>query len=336
MIDLITEKQGLSDFTFDISKKIFLIIDDLIKNNKSYILNSNDTYQIGTKEGTINGVKGYDIIDKVNLESNDITLENVNIIIKIRCSDKFNDKHLIDFTNGSSIFNNLKNVDNKYTNINLNFNIYLKEDLDLKKTSILKTIAHETNHIYQSILVYNKGNDLKTFYKKNAIYNLFTTFKIKEFEDFIKVFYYTINTELDARIAQVYYEIRNNINDTSTDREIEGLIKQTIAYQQYEIINNFNSKEFVDKNDKEKLLFETNKFIKLLKPNDKLLNDINELFDYFFKWEKYFKNKMKTHKNKLFKMIPELKNDIRFNGKTINESIIPNGMVIDNYLLYIL
>lgn len=140
---------------------------------------------------------------------------------------------------------------------------------------LMSIIVHEIRHIYD---IYTVSDDveMQEFLKSMTI----TKYKNSEFKEFINLVYLSLEHELIAR-HNMLYELFRWVGVTDK-KELYEIFKKSYTYKALQDLKNFNYKDFISKNDSNKLNEFTGEFAKLMN-----INFIN--VDIFYeKWNKIF------------------------------------------------
>ena len=283
--------------------------------NESGISDVNKSY----KEQILNLFlrEGYGL-HKIDLKNKDLPLLETSIIFNksSKWYSLFNPKN-------SFILND------KLNNVNFRFDI-VSNDLERLK----EEITHELNHCieYYNLKINNRKEPLNHLIN-NALNRTKNQSKTP-FVSFRYAIYFSLDSELNARIAQLYPYLMKFATIRRDILEIE--LKESDIWRKYQsllgdnekiiknylidrmgldatlkLINDFNKelKNVIDdynkdleKNNKSPIDFQKYKFS--LKEID--LNNIDE---YFEKWYKIIKSSLTKHKNKLYSIIDEVIKD---------------------------
>lgn len=260
----------------------------------------------------------------VDLENTDLPLNNC--LIKIIESDKY------------------KGISNPtYTTIkdDILYNMIFEFEINKKfvvKTKIKEIISHEINHCIE----YYKFNNKKSIninVQKTPNYILirksfkeFDTLltdeinrnnnltKLKNqntFDKFNSLIYYSLDTEYNARISQLYQYLKSF--NSKNYKYLLTQLHNSPTFSFYQQLETFNSENFVNEMIN---LIDKNLFLKLTNNlNEKLIeNNVNtvngynfikiiterEIYNYYKKWENIFKIKNKKHMKKMKRIIIEI------------------------------
>lgn len=208
-----------------------------------------------------------------------------------------------------------------------NITIYIKY---IFTKDVRGLLIHELNHIkeYYSF----KSNSLKIKIKPSYVnirnsYNKLGILEGHSYYLFIYLLYLSLDTEMNARISQVYdYLFDFGIKD---EQILFNKLKEHKNWEYVEMLNDFDYKKFVDNNiDKigESGLInitndlinnfkdkDLNKNTKLLYFIDKNVENYNDLIDFYQHFSTYFKEKTKKHIEHFQYMIKEVVEDLNGN-----------------------
>jgi len=204
-----------------------------------------------------------------------------------------------------------------------------KNNVDLIK--IKGILSHELTHIKEFFEIQKNiektGVDIKPHYIK--IRNIYSNLKIdkdKSYYKFIYLLYLSLDTEMNARISQVYHYLYElNIND---EDDLFEKLKEHQNWKYMEMLNNFNVDNFIEDNiseiNLEGLIKITNDLVKKFKQfnlnkHSKLLSfikdvsnldDVKSLYDDF---ASYFNKKSEKHIKKFRFIVKEVIEDLNGN-----------------------
>lgn len=221
-------------------------------------------------------------------------------------------------------------------NYKLNNIIIEIEYSDSERSNIAGMIIHELNHINEYYNIQLKM--LKTKIKIKPTW-IDIQISIKELDIpkentyyyFIYLLYLSLDTEMNARISQVYdYLYQLNIKDSEI---LFQKLKNHKNWEYVKLLENFDSVKFVNQNiidiGEESLLKITNELIGKFKDKDlnkrtkllnfiKIVNDKSDLYSLYDNFSKYFKTKTKKHIKKFKELTKEIVEDLNGN-KPFNE-----------------
>lgn len=261
--------------------------------------------------------KGYGLY-KIDLKNEDLPLLETTIIFNksSKWYSLFNPKN-------SFLFNG------KLNNVNFRFDI-VSNDLERLKEEII----HELNHCieYYNLKLFNKKEPLN--YLISTALNRTKKQSETPFISFRYAIYFSLDSELNARVAQLYpylmkfatirrdiLEIKLKESDIwrkyqSLSNDNQKIIKKYLLNKigmtaTLKLINDFNNelKNVVDDYNKE--LIKNNKTPINFKKYEFSLKEINSnnIDEYFKKWYKIIKSSLTKHKNKLYSIIDEVIKD---------------------------
>ena len=212
--------------------------------------------------------------------------------------------------------------------------------LEIDKNNIINhkikgIINHELNHIkeYYEILKKMKDLDIKITPTYIKIRNIINSIDDVNFKNFLYLIYLSYDTEMNARISQVYHYLYGlNMKDKDI---LFNKLKEHENWKYLMLLNNFDSKEFVDEHVRliglGGLLKITNDLIHKFKDSElnketKLLKFVNnntynteDLYTFYNNWSKYFKIKSDKHLKKFKYLISEVIEDLNGN-RPFNEN----------------
>ncbi|MFW6225937.1 MAG: hypothetical protein ACOC3V_03175 [bacterium] len=260
--------------------------------------------------------------NKIQLDLNYMDLPLIDLKIIFKKSNKYYGYY-------DPIYSNLEN-NNLHDII-----IYVEIDKNnIINHKIKGIISHELNHIKEFYEISKRMNKLNikitpTYIK---IRNVVNSLNIVEFKDFFYLIYLSYDTEMNARISQVYHYLYDlNIKDKDI---LFNKLKEHENWNYLELLNSFDHIQFVNKYINsiglEGLLKITNELIdkfidnglnketKLLKFINNVCN-INDLYSFYGEWSKYFKIKSNKHLKKFKHLINEVIEDLNGN-RPFNEN----------------
>ena len=138
-----------------------------------------------------------------------------------------------------------------FVNQEFGFTVYLTQDqldnfdVETFKKRIKPTISHELTHAYEN---YNR---MKTsgdpFQGREAMLNaavkLMDDKKYPQWGDFLHLVYLHLGFEINARITQFYYSIKDQ--DIKTTEEFMDALKKSSVWREVKMLENFNADEFI-------------------------------------------------------------------------------------------
>jgi hypothetical protein len=119
-----------------------------------------------------------------------------------------------------------KNVDNKYV---IYINIFFDENLPPTNKQVSSIISHELHHFYDHIIRKDKHSTTKPLTKKLGKIKNSLPIELKSnghVRKFIDMFYYSLDEEVNARVQQLYEEIK----DFNTKEEVIDYIMKSHPY----------------------------------------------------------------------------------------------------------
>lgn len=230
-----------------------------------------------------------------------LDLEKYGLVkdVKIRLNVNFEKSDIVDYYSNINIFELLdfKKV-KKLIDVPINI-----RDLSINIDKLISVISHEIRHVYD-VYIINDDVDMKSFIKslhlhrlrKDRIFN-------DEFENFLNLIYLSLEHELVARNTMIY---ENFINCNCDKEKLYNLFEKTYIYESLTMLKNFSSNNILN-TDKNKLLENTNTFIEFFE--EKTIN-IEDLDNYYKKWEEYFKTKFEKYLKEAYKVLDDIDNNI--------------------------
>jgi hypothetical protein len=270
----------------------------------------------------INDYHATDGLEKIQLDFDYEQLPLIDLRVIFKKSDR---------NNGNFILDSSEIINSKLHDVVINIEYKNTED-------IIGLISHELNHIneYYKIqikILTTNINIRPTWIDIKLSYSSLNITNDHSYYYFIYLLYLSLDTEMNARISQVYnYLLSFNITDE--DQLFEKL-KQHQNWKYVDMLNNFNYDEFIKHNIdviglngiikitnqlidkfKDKNL---NKRTKLLHFVDKNITNLNDLVNFYKNFHDYFISKTKTHMSKFKYIINEVIEDINGN-RPFNEA----------------
>lgn len=261
--------------------------------------------------------------NKIQLDLDYIDLPLMDLRIVFTISDKYYGYY-------DPTYSNLE--DNKLFNIIIYIEIDKNNIINHKIKGI---ITHELTHIKEYYEIFKRMSELNikitpTYIK---IKNIVNDIDDINFKNFLYLIYLSYDTEMNARISQVYHYLYDfNIKDKNI---LFDKLKEHENWKYLILLNDFNHVQFVDeyvnKIGIEGLLRITNELIdkfldKELNKDTKLLkfigthvNNIDDLYLFYKKWSEYFKIKSDKHLRKFKSLIDEVIEDLNGN-RPFNEN----------------
>ncbi len=211
-------------------------------------------------------------------------------------------------------------------NQNFGFEIYLtvkdmeKFDSGKIRKMLKSAIGHELTHCYE---MYNR---LKTsgdpYQGRESMLNVATRmmddFKYPSWGDFLHLVYLHLGFEINARVAQIYYDLKDS--DIKTTEDFISYLKKTSAYREAEMLENFDAKQFIDNFQIRGLDFfemledtakqnarEKNKLpgIYLKRTPEEGMTHLIEGWNIFLQEMSEYLNKKGLYKGKLMELVPQ-------------------------------
>jgi hypothetical protein len=157
---------------------------------------------------------------------------------------------------------NTRIVDGLIEGVEFTFNLYFRDSILLKdsfesqvRTFIKGThglVEHELTHAYTYYKeVSSKGSGDKPNYHfgKEAVLNWATQVmenvsESKDWSTFLKMVYWHLSFEVNARVSQLYHDM--DVNDINTTEKFKSYITKTDMYRIADKLENFNAENFVE------------------------------------------------------------------------------------------
>ena len=215
--------------------------------------------------------------------------------------DAFNLNIIVDYHKGSK--------EPYYANINI-YDILTKPndlvvipvkvtDHNINVNYLMSIISHEIRHIYD---IYTVSGDVEI---QDFIKSI-TTFKYKnKYPEFTELVYLSLEHELIAR-HNMLYEMYRYINITDKNKLLE-IFRQSFAYEALLKLQNFNHKNFIEKDG---VLEFTKEFSESIKDHFD-----GNLETYYEKWNIFFKEKSEEFLNYIDVILDDIIDDVK-NNKT--------------------
>lgn len=200
--------------------------------------------------------ENYLILEKLGINEDVVTLSEyiLNII-----SDKLEKKYIIDSNdiklNKIVLDKIILNVKESNNSINGDFDIQksditikgLKGVINIYGTPNIHTIYHELNHVLK---FYHKGKT-SSLKQLSSLKSFNVESKNEILKEFLYLFYISEKDELDSYITESYKKLKNillsvkniNPNKFNLDNSFKIFYKDTISYEHYELLKNYNIKE---------------------------------------------------------------------------------------------
>lgn len=211
-------------------------------------------------------------------------------------------------------------------NQDFGFEIYLtvkdmeKFDSGKIRKMLKSAIGHELTHCYE---MYNR---LKTsgdpYQGRESMLNVATRmmddFKYPSWGDFLHLVYLHLGFEINARVAQIYYDLKDS--DIKTTEDFVSYLKKTSAYREAEMLENFDAKQFIENFQIRGLDFfemledtakqnarEKNKLpgIYLKRTPEEGMTHLIEGWNIFLQEMSEYLNKKGLYKGKLMELVPQ-------------------------------
>jgi hypothetical protein len=175
-------------------------------------------------------------------------------------------------------------------------------DQDIDFNYLTSIISHEIRHVYDIFTIASEV-EMKSFI--NSLH--LSKFKNTKFNEFINLFYLSLDHELIARNNMLYDSFRwLNITDKN---ELYKLFQKSYVNSALIQLNDFNSNIFINKFDRKELEQFTKEF------SDNIEDNFISVEDFYKKYETIFKSKS----NEFLSYIDDMLNDVIYdiiNNKT--------------------
>lgn len=160
------------------------------------------------------------------------------------------------------------------------------------------TMAHELTHAYQRFKMYEKGLE-QDFGKEGVLNSVINLQRMgtqtKEWSDLTYLIYIHLSFEINARVTQLYYELKNR--GYTTKQEVIKGIKESPLWDMMVNLKKFDAKKFIDDHKEVDPFFmlmfgmEQAVFNKAVRGDDKIdipnIRDKKDLLKYYIKmWDK--------------------------------------------------
>lgn len=138
-----------------------------------------------------------------------------------------------------------------FVNQGFGFTVFLEQgqldnfDIEAFKKQIRPTISHELTHAYEN---YNRMKTSGDPYQGresmlNAAVRLMDDSKYPQWSEFLHLIYLHLGFEINARITQFYYSIKDE-NITTVD-EFMVILKKSSVWRELQMLENFNAGDFI-------------------------------------------------------------------------------------------
>lgn len=233
----------------------------------------------------INKIKPYDRIEQW------VIFDDLKELSNILANDFKDDppkSKIIDFS-GVKINFILKKSNKYYSNVNwFEFitsgakTIILEYPDNYNIGYLISYIIHEIRHLID-FTSENVNNGLSSFDMEFKL----RTFKDDQFYEFYYRFYLSLQHEMIARSNQIYPIIINND---------EVYYNNSFIAQSFDLLNNFNVNEFIEKYDINDITEKTNRFIKEILFSNDVIETKDELYNFYEMFNSFFKERSETWK----------------------------------------
>lgn len=163
------------------------------------------------------------------------------------------------------------------------YEIDIKVPIDYDINYLTSTLIHELRHIID-FSDGAKSSGLSSFLMDIHL----RKFNVGLFSEFYTLVYLSLEHELLARNNQIYPYIKfKNVSK----KESLDILKKSFIWDVLQNLNSFNSSSFIEKFNTVELTEKTNSFIKnVLHDNIILVEDNNDLIEFYKIWEDHFKD----------------------------------------------
>ena len=139
-----------------------------------------------------------------------------------------------------------------FVNQGFGFTVYLEQgqldnfNIEAFKKQIRPTISHELTHSYENYHRMKRTGDPYQGREAmlNAAVRLMDDSKYPQWNDFLHLIYLHLGFEINARITQFYYSVKDE--DITTVEEFMNILKKSSTWRELQMLENFNAKEFID------------------------------------------------------------------------------------------
>lgn len=118
-------------------------------------------------------------------------------------------------------------------------------NIDKLRKQLKPVIGHELTHAYETFNRMIRSGD--PYQGREAILNAATRFiddfKYPLWNKFLHIIYLHLSFEINARITEFYYELKNN--DITTQEEFLNLLKNSKVWEEIKMLEDFNAEEFI-------------------------------------------------------------------------------------------
>lgn len=116
-------------------------------------------------------------------------------------------------------------------------------------TELKSTISHELLHAYQKFKQLEYGGE--SHFGRETVLNILSNnaymneLELTWWKEFLHLVYLHLSFEINARVNQVYYELKDK--GIQTTEEFVKTVKKTSAWQEMRMLESFDAKDFIDK-----------------------------------------------------------------------------------------
>lgn len=136
-----------------------------------------------------------------------------------------------------------------FSKVDFEFDVITPKDINKAKfiSELKSTISHELLHIYQKIKQVEGGGS--SHYGKEHFLNiltnhpLLTEVELDWWRKFLHLIYLHLSFEINARVTQLYYELKEK--GVNTKEEFLKEIKKTHIWEQMKVLEEFNAEEYI-------------------------------------------------------------------------------------------
>lgn len=133
----------------------------------------------------------------------------------------------------------------------IHFDLILESDgiTDKMINELQETISHELLHLYQKVRQIEKGKP-GHYGKETALNALsqnqyFEDLNLNWWKEFLNLVYLHLSFEINARVTQLYHNLKNK--DIKTNEDFVKELEKTSIWKQMKMLENFDANEYIEK-----------------------------------------------------------------------------------------
>ena len=139
-----------------------------------------------------------------------------------------------------------------FVNQGFGFTVFLEQgqldnfNIEAFKKQIRPTISHELTHSYENYHRMKRTGDPYQGRESmlNAAVRLMDDSKYPQWNDFLHLVYLHLGFEINARITQFYYSVKDE--NITTVEEFMEILKKSSTWRELQMLENFDAKEFIN------------------------------------------------------------------------------------------